>query len=161
MKFYAASLSIFDNIVQQGGAHRYHGITLKWLAALAKVLPESAGILEKIGKYSREDLEDPTLDSVRAELYYLLGRHYYREGNFDQAIELFQKVPRESEFYIKAKFFEGVTFVRKYEGAPAINAFKEILTIAREPQLRKLYNAEDVRDYEELANLSMGRVFYS
>src|SRR4051812_29769049 len=58
MKFYAASLAYFDRIVEAGGAHRYHAITLKWLAALAKVLPESAGILEKIGKYSREDLED-------------------------------------------------------------------------------------------------------
>jgi len=85
MKFYAASLAYFDKIVEAGGAHRYHAITLKWLAALAKVLPESAGILEKIGKYSREELEDKSLDSVRPELYYYLGRTYYFEGKLDQA----------------------------------------------------------------------------
>jgi tetratricopeptide (TPR) repeat protein len=161
MKFYAASLSIFDAIVQKGGAHRYHGITLKWLAALSKVLPESAGILEKIGKYAREDLEDPALDTVRPELYFLLGRHFYGQGNFDQSIELFQSVPRESEFYLEAKFLEGVTYVRKYEGAPAIEAFKEILVVAEEPELRKKYKQDKWQDMQELANLSMGRVFYS
>lgn len=161
MKFYAASLSFFDNIVQKGAAHRYYSNTLKWLAALAKVLPESAGILEKIGKYTREDLEKPELDSVRSELYFLLGRHYYREGNLDQAVELFALVPRESEFYINAKFLEGVTHVRKYEGAPAIEAFKEILTINEEPELRKLYNKQELRKMVELSWMSMGRVFYS
>lgn len=164
MRYYAASLAYFDAIVQAGGAHRYYSITLKWLSALAKVLPESAGILEKIGKYSREDLEDPALNSVRAELYYLLGRNYYREGSegsFEQAIELFQSVPRDSEFYPKAKFFEGVTFVRQYKGGPALEAFKEILTIAQEPELRKKYQAEDIQSYEEQAHLQMARVFYS
>src|SRR5262249_7528564 len=77
------------------------------------------------------------------------------------AIELFQAVPRDNEFYIKAKFFEGVTYVRKNDGKPATEAFKEILTIAAEPTLRKNYKKEDVRDYEELANLSMARVFYT
>lgn len=161
MKFYAASLAYFDAIVQQGGAHRYYNATLKWLAALSQVLPESAGILEKIGKYSQEDLEHPALDSVRPELYYLLGRHYYNQGNFEQAIALFQSVPRESPWFLAAKFFEGVTFVRQYQGAPAIEAMKEILTIAAEPELRKRYKSEDLQTFEELANLTMGRIFYS
>jgi tetratricopeptide (TPR) repeat protein len=161
MKFYAASLAYFDRIVEAGGAHRYHAITLKWLAALAKVLPESAGILEKIGKYSREDLEDKSLDSVRPELYYYLGRNYYFQGKLDQAVELFRSVPTDSEFYVKAKFFEGVSWVLVPKGQEAIDAFKEILTIAREPSLRRKYKSADVKEYEELAYLSMARVFYS
>jgi tetratricopeptide (TPR) repeat protein len=161
MKFYAASLAYFDRIVEKGAAHRYHGVTLKWLAALAKVLPESAGILEKIGKYSREDLEDKALDSVRPELYYYLGRQYFREGKLEQAIELFQQVPQDSEWYIASKFFEGITWVLVPKGQEAIDAFKEILVIANEPSLRKKYKKEDVRDYTELAYLSMARVFYS
>ena len=161
MRFFAAALAYFDGIVQKGGAHRYYLPTLKWLAALAKVLPESAGILERIGKYSRDDLDAPALDPVRAELYYLLGRHFYREANFEQAVELFQLVPKESEFFVKAKFFEGVTYVRQYKGSPAIEAFKQILVIAQEPELRKMYKAGDVREFEELANLSMARVFYT
>ncbi len=160
--FYAASLAYFDKIVQAGDAHTYHGAALKWLAALSRVLPETSGILEKIGTYDANALEDPSLSSVKDELIFLLGRHYYRrggDGDFDKAIGLFQKVNRQSEFYIKSKFFEGVTYVRKYEGKPAIDAFKEILIIGQERPAA--YKADDIANYNELAQLQMARVFYS
>lgn len=162
MGFYAGSLAYFDKIVAAGDAHTYHGAVLKWLAALSRVLPETSGILEKIGTYEAASLEDPSLSTVKNELYFLLGRHFYRragDGDFEKAIQLFQKVSRDSEFFIKAKFFEGVTYVRRYEGRPAVDAFKEILVIGAErpPQ----YNADDIANYNELAQLQMARVFYS
>lgn len=159
MGYYAAALAYFDRIVQAGAAHRYHGATLKWLAALSRVLPETSGILERIGSYDVSALDEPIMESVRDELYYLLGRHFYRQGDFDQAISLFTQVSRESPFFIKAKFFEGVTYVRKYQGKPALDAFKEILAIAQERP--KQYSADDIEKFEELANLQMARIFYS
>ena len=162
MGFYAGSLVYFEKIVEAGDQHTYHAATLKWLAALSRVLPETSGILEKIGTYDPAALEDPSLNSVKDELYYLLGRHFYRrggDGDFEKAIQLFQKVSRESEFFIKAKFFEGVTYVRKYEGKPAVEAFKEILVIGQEHP--KQYKPDDIADYNELAQLQMARVFYS
>ena len=66
------------------------------------------------------------------ELYFLLGRHFYRQGDFEQAVSLFQSVKREDPFFVKAKFFEGVTYVRQYKGKPAVEAFKDILVIAEE-----------------------------
>lgn len=159
LKYYAASLAYFDRIVNKGDAHRYYGATLKWLAALSRVLPETSGILEKIGTYDPKELDAPIMKDVRDELYFLLGRHFYRRGDFDKAIELFRQVDRENPFFIKAKFFEGVTFVRKYEGRPAIDAFKEILVIGQERP--KYFTAADIKKYEELATLQMARVFYS
>ncbi|HEX2687335.1 MAG TPA: hypothetical protein VHN14_12000 [Kofleriaceae bacterium] len=162
MGFYAGSLAYFDKIVQTGNVHTYHGTTLKWLAALSRVLPETSGILEKIGSYDASALDDRSLASVRDELRFLLGRHYYRrggDGDFDKAISLFKQVSRQSEFFIKAKFFEGVTYVRKYEGKPAVDAFKEILLIGQERP--KQYRTEDIENYNELAQLQMARVFYS
>lgn len=162
MGFYAGSLAYFDRIVQAGDNHTYHAAALKWLAALSRVLPETSGILEKIGTYDESALNDSSLASVKDELLFLLGRHYYRrggDGDFDKAIGLFQQVDRSSKHYIKAKFFEGVTYVRKYEGKPAVDAFKEILVIGEErpPQ----YSADDIDNYRELAQLQMARVFYS
>ena len=159
MGYYAASLAYFDRIVQQGAAHRYHGATLKWLAALSRVLPETSGILDRIGTYDPSALDEPIMESVRDELYYLLGRHFYRQGDFDQAISLFQNVGRENPFYIKAKFFEGVTYVRQYKGKPALESFKEILVIGAEKP--KFYTKEDIAAYTELANLQLARIFYS
>src|SRR3954463_12923417 len=88
MGFYAGSLAYFDKIVQAGDNHTYHGAALKWLAALSRVLPETSGILEKIGTYDAAALEDPSLSTVKDELSFLLGRHFYRrggDGDFDKA----------------------------------------------------------------------------
>ena len=162
MGFYAGSLAYFDKIVLAGDAHTYHGAALKWLAALSRVLPETSGILEKIGTYDQKALDDPSLATVKDELLFLLGRHYYRhggDGDFDKAIGLFNQVDRNSEFFIKAKFFEGVTYVRKFEGKPAVDAFKEILVIGQEHP--KAYKEDDIENYNELAQLQMARVFYS
>ncbi len=161
LKFYAAALSRFDNIVQKGPSHRYYRRTLQWLAALAEVLPESAGILKKIGKYSITDLEDPALEPVRAKLYYLLGRYYYQAGQLDPAIAMFQKVPRESEFFPKAKYLEAVCWVLVPKGANAVEALKEILLIAAEPSLRAKYKRAEVTEFTERAELTMARIFYS
>ncbi len=160
MKYYSASLSYFDRIVQKGPNHRYYAKTLQWLASLSRFLPESAGVLEKIGKYTRADLEQPALSPVRDELYYLLGRYHYEKGDFSDAISLFASVPDTSEFYPKARFFQGITYVRENKGREAAQSFKDIL--------RKVKSYEDpdkvpkaLKEFEELANLSLGRVFYA
>src|SRR5207245_10653181 len=93
MTFYSASLSYFDRIVQKGPSHAYYHATLKWLASLSRQLPDSTGILEKIGKYNRAELDQPALEKVRDELYFLLGKFYYQKGNFKEAVELFGTVP--------------------------------------------------------------------
>jgi tetratricopeptide (TPR) repeat protein len=160
MKYYSASLSYFDKIVTKGPNHRYYQKTLQWLASLSRFLPESAGVLEKIGHYTKSDLDQPALEPVRDELYYLLGRFHYAKGNFKDAIDLFSSVPEKSEFYPKAKFLEGLTHVREYHGKIAADSFKAIL--------RKVKQYDDpdkvpkaLKEAEELANLSLGRVFYS
>lgn len=159
MGYYASAQSWFEKIVGAGPDHGYYPATLKWLAALSRVLPETSGILTLIGKYDPSALDQPIMDTVRDELYFLLGRHFYNIAEFDKAIELFNKVSESSEFYVKAKFFEGVTHVRKYDGRPAGEAFKRVLEVSRErPQQ---YKAADLDRYEELAILQMARVFYS
>ncbi len=162
LRFYAGAMAYFDKIVAAGDAHPYHAATLKWLAALSLKLPDTSGILAKIGSYNESALSDPSIGPAKDQLYFLLGRFYYSKGgdeNFDKAISLFQQVARESSYFIKAKFFEGVTHVRKYQGKAAIDAFKEILVIGQERP--KQYDRADIETYEELARLQMARVFYS
>jgi TolA-binding protein len=155
LKYYSGALSYFDRIVQKGPSHAYYNATLKWLASLSRVLPDSTGILDKIGKYNRADLDQPALEKVRDELYFLLGKFYYQKGNFKEAVELFNTVPTSSEFYVQAKLFEGATHVREYQAKPAVEAFKEVLrTAADSPDPR-------IKPFEDLANLSLARTFYS
>jgi tetratricopeptide (TPR) repeat protein len=155
IKFYSASLSYFDRIVQKGPSHAYYNATLKWLASLSHQLPDSTGILEKIGKYNRADLDQPALEKVRDELYFLLGKFYYQKGQFKEAVELYSAVPASSEWYVQAKLFEGATHVREYQAKPAVEAFKEVLRASAESSDPK------VKPFEDLANLSLARTFYS
>ncbi len=155
LTYYSAALTYFDRIVQKGPSHTHYNETLKWLASLSREVADSAGILEKIGKYSRKDLEQPALESVRDELYFLLGKYHYTKSNFKEAVALFNMVPRESPFYVQAKLFEGATHVREYNGKRASDAFKEVLRVGRESDDPK------VKPYEDLANLSLARTFYS
>jgi len=155
MKFYSAALSYFDRIVQKGPSHAYYNATLRWLAQLSRLLPDSTGILEKIGKYQRSELDQPALEKARDELYFLLGKFYYTKGQFKEAVSLFTTVPQTSEFYVQAKLFEGATHVREYEAKPAVESFKEVLRVAAESPDPK------VKPFEDLANLSLARTFYS
>jgi TolA-binding protein len=155
MKYYSAALSYFDRIVQKGSSHAYYNATLKWLASLSRQLPDSTGILEKIGKYNRAELDQPALEKVRDELYFLLGKFNYQKGNFKSAVELFSTVPPSSEFYVQAKLFEGATHVREYQAKPAVEAFKEVLRTSAESTDPR------VKPFEDLANLSLARTFYS
>ena len=155
LRYYSASLSYFDRIVQKGPAHRYYQKTLQWLASLSQYLPDSAGVLEKIGKYTRQDLDSDALQPVRNQLFFLLGRYHYSKGNFKEAVDLFTSVPEESEYYARAKFFEGVTYVRQYQAKPASEAFKSILRRAIERPDKA------IREFEQLANISLARTFYS
>ena len=155
MKYFSASLSYFDRIVQKGSGHAYYNATLKWLASLSRQLPDSTGILEKIGKYNRPELDQPALEKVRDELYFLLGKFNYQKGNFKQAVELFAAVPTTSEFYVQAKLFEGATHVREYQAKPAVEAFKEVLRTAADSTDPR------IKPFEDLANLSLARTFYS
>ena len=155
LTFYSASLSFFDRIVQKGPSHAYYNATLKWLASLSRQLPDSTGILEKIGKYQRAELDQPALEKVRDELYFLLGKYYYQKGNFKEAVSLFSTVQPSSEFYVQAKLFEGATHVREFQAKPAVESFKEVLRASAESSDPK------VKPFEDLANLSLARTFYS
>jgi tetratricopeptide (TPR) repeat protein len=155
LKFFSASLSYFDRIVQKGPAHPNYNETLQWLASLTHQPVDVASVLEKIGKYNRQELEAPQLEAVRDELYFLLGKYNYNKGKFQEAVSLFNLVPPKSSFYPQAKLFEGATYVRQYTAKPAVEAFKAVLRAAEESQDPK------VKPFQDLANLSLARVFYS
>src|SRR6185436_15350730 len=101
------------------------------------------------------ELDQPALESVRDELYFLLGKYNYSKGKFKEAVALFGVVNPKSEFYVQAKLFEGATHVREYQGKPAVESFKEVLRVAAES------SDSNVKPYEDLANLSLARTFYS
>lgn len=150
--FFAGSLAVFDEIVAIGPSHPYHQLTLPWLASLSRKLPEGAGVLEKVGTYRPQDLENEAFDSVRDELYFLLGRYHYNNGDLGQAIALLSQVPRESDYFIPAQYFLGVAETREYHGPEAVEAFKNVLR--KNVELRQMQGKKKSRETRKLARMS-------
>ncbi len=157
--YYQSALTVFDEISAQGPAHRYFGDTLEWLGALASKLPESSGIIEKVGRYGIGALGQFKDDNpgMYNQLLYLMGRHLYAQATFRQAIDVFQEVSVDSPQYAYAKFFEGISFVRMRQARPAIAAFRSILTAIDEGEVKGV----DEDRMENLAWISLARVYYT
>lgn len=161
LRYYQSALAIFDEIGQQGQGHLYFGQTLQWLAQLASQLPEPAGIIEKVGRYGVDQLEQfNTAESQELynELLYIMGRYKYAQGEFEPAIELFQRVAAESPFYVKARFFDGIAHIRMRRARPAIAAFRAIIDAIDEGDVEGVEDEDRMRN---LAWISLGRVYYT
>ena len=159
MGYYQSALSVFDEISAQGPAHIDFGDTLEWLGLLASKLPESSGIIEKVGRYGIGALGQFKDDNpgLYHQLLYLMGRHLYAQASFRQAIDVFQEVDPRSPQYSYAKFFEGISFVRMRKSRPAIASFRAILDAI---------DAGDIEGVDEdrmrnLAWISLARVYYT
>ncbi len=156
---YAVSLAYFDRIVEAGSSHRHHRGTLKWLTALARVLPETSGVVDKIGKYPASAASLSANKDVRDQLVFLMGRFAYTRGKFADAIGLFGKVGRKSPWFLRAKFFEGAANVRMFKARPALAAFKDLLAVARKKPT--YFSRRELQRFERLAITQIARLFYS
>ena len=161
LRYYQSALAIFDEIGQQGQGHLYFDQTLQWLAQLASQLPEPAGIIEKVGRYGIEQL-DQFNTSESAELYnellFIMGRFQYGQGEFEPAIDLFGRVATDSPLYVNAKFFEGIAYIRMRQARPAIASFRAIIDAIEGGDVE---GVEDEARMRNLAWISLARVFYT
>jgi hypothetical protein len=159
LKFYQASYQIFSGVADNPN-HLKFKETLLWLAKLATQLPEPADIIERVGKYNDEDLarfDNEQQRDLYWQLNFMLGRYKYRNRQFEESIRLFQKVDRRSEYYVKAQFFTGVSYVQLRKAVPAVKAFQRIEKALEEG----VEGVEDEDRMRDLAYLSMARTYYS
>ena len=161
LRYYQSALAIFDEIGQQGQGHLYFDQTLQWLAQLASQLPEPAGIIEKVGRYGIEQL-DQFNTSESADLYnellFIMGRFQYGQGEFEPAIGLFGRVATDSALYVNAKFFEGIAYIRMRQARPAIASFRAIIDAIEGGDVEGVEDEDRMRN---LAWISLARVFYT
>jgi tetratricopeptide (TPR) repeat protein len=161
LRYYQSALAIFDEIGQQGQGHLYFGQTLQWLAQLATQLPPPAGIIEKVGRYGVDQLEQFNTGETRElynQLLFLMGRFKYNQGEFGEAVALFERVGNDSSYYVDAKFFEGIAQVRMRRARPAIAAFRAIIEVI---EGNDAVGVEDEDRMLNLAWISLARVYYT
>jgi hypothetical protein len=159
LKFYQGAYSIFSEIADKPNHLKYNE-TLLWLAKLATDLPEPADIVERVGKYNEQQVgkfNNKEQKDLYWQLNYLLGRYKYRNGQYPDALALFEKVNRSSKFYVQAQFFGGISNVQLRQSKPAVQSFQRILGAIDEGSVE----VEDESRMRDLAYLSMARTFYS
>jgi hypothetical protein len=159
LKFFQAAYSIFSEIADKPNHLKYNE-TLLWLAKLATDLPEPADIVERVGKYNEEQVakfNNKEQKDLFWQLNYLLGRYRYRNGQYPEALALFEKVNRSSKLYVQAQFFGGISNVQLRQSKPAVQSFQRILGAIDEGDVE----VEDESRMRDLAYLSMARTFYS
>jgi tetratricopeptide (TPR) repeat protein len=160
LKYYQSALAIFDEISQMGKGHLFYDQTLQWLAQLASQLPEPAGIIEKVGRYDISQIEQFNQGEGKqfyGQLLYLQGRSKYAQGEFDQAIGLFEKVPKDNKWYVQARMFTGISHIRMRQARPAIQSFRSIVDALEEGDVE----TDDEERVSDLAWLSLARVYYT
>ncbi len=159
LQFFQASYDIFRRVAKRPN-HLKFKETLLWLAKLATQLPEPANIIDSVGKYSRSQIK--IFDNAQQrELYwqlnYMLGRFKYSERKFEEGIQLFEGVGRNSPYFVKSQFFMGISYVQLRKSVPAVRAFQRIIDAIDEG----VEGVEEEGRMRDLANLSMARTFYS
>ena len=159
LKLYQPSYGLFSRIVEKP-THIKFNETLLWLAKLATELPESADIIERVGKYDEDHIAQFKNNAEQRELYwhlnYMLGRFKYRNGQYGDAIKLFDKVAQGSKYYVQAKFFTGISYAQMKEGVAATRSFQAIQNALKEG----VSTLEDDMRMRDLANLSIARIMY-
>ena len=159
LKFYQASYAIFS-VIADNPSHLKFKETLLWLAKLALQLPEPADIIERVGKYTDDQVarfDNPQQRELYWQLNYMLGRYKYRNRQYEEAIRLFGLVDRHSPHYVKSQFFSGISYVQLRKSIPGIKAFQRILKALDEG----VEGVDDEDRMRDLANLSIARTYYS
>lgn len=150
---FQASVNFFDRVVQTGPDHRYFRATCKWLYYLSRKISGDPGLLEKIAKFPA----DACPAEFQSELAFLQGQYHYKQGAVQTGLRHLTQVDGKSRYFPKAKFLEGISHVRLEQPKPAVKAFKDLLRVTVETD----NITEDLRYFNQLAILSMARVFYS
>ncbi len=156
LKVYQGALNLFDQIVQAGEEHPYYEATLSWLILLTRKLPGETDSLQRLSNYAAF-FPDRVPDKFRDEFAFLMGRHFYQDGQLDEALRYLKFVSTSANFYPEAQYLTGITHVRKYDAKPAVNSFKQVLGYVSERDLAE----PRFKRLEQLSLLAMARTFYS
>ena len=155
----------FEAIVDQGADHPYYAKTLPYLLKIARRTGSDPTVLLKISEFPPEVYDAAEAD----ELHFLVGSYFYGESSMSDALTRFQQITQRSpEFFVRAKYLEGVIHVAQSGlGNESRELSAEKLTQAAEAFKAILRHQRDVNtnpvidQVAEKAKLALGRLFYS
>ena len=158
LKYLQMSYAIFSDIAAKS-KHVKHSESLLWLARLALLMPEPADVVERVGKYSQEELARFGTAAQRelfAHLNTLFGRYKVRVRDYELAATVLAQVDAKSKFYVRAQLALGAAEHGQRKPARAAAAFERAAAAIGSGAL----SAEDAR-MRNLARLLRGSALYA
>jgi tetratricopeptide (TPR) repeat protein len=149
---YQSALRAFDQVIVPTDHPLYKDKT-RFFLRIQRAVPGDLATVERLTDAPESVHAKNDLDEVR----FLLGRYYYNVGDRKKAIQnLLPIKPTAGELYLKARHLLGVVYTVENQAQPALDCWKDILRF-RETVGAPSYYAQ----YENLASMSLGRLFYS
>lgn len=165
---YQSALRSFDSI-QIKADHPLYKDKVKHFLLIQRAVPGDLATLERLSDAPETVHDKADVDEVR----FLLGRYYYGVGEYEKAIAKLAPVrPAAGEVYLKARHLVGVIRVaqgkqERQENAASQNAASQYFGLAIE-SFKDILRFEELvgspaffAGYRDMANMSMGRLFYS
>lgn len=139
-----AARAYFAQIAQKP-ASKYHQASLVRLVEIAIAQNDTTDIDATLAALDRSS-------PSTAQIPYVKGKWAFSQGKLDEALTLFQAVPKGSEFELQALYYVGAVNVAKKDLAKATEVYTDL--IARRPK------TAPERRIVELSQLALGRLYY-
>ncbi|MFL5355270.1 adventurous gliding motility protein GltC [Archangium sp.] len=183
MGLYHSSLGEFSKILAVGPETKFFRTSLEWLFFISRKTKNETVILDEIAKYANQEFPE----RFRTEFHYLLARYHFVRGkaldqvgrsedadrSFNEVKRLTLLIPKTDVFYPRAKYLEGLAYVRAGNKATnaaqrrtdintvgAIEAMKEIIRVTRSSAGLDAEQATANQKLRELAFMQLGRTHY-
>ncbi len=149
---YQSALRTFDSVAVQQ-THPLYKEKIRYYLQIQRAVPGDLATIERLSDAPTSVHRKDELDEIR----FLLGRYYHGVGDEKRAIEQLQLVkPESGETYLKSRQLLGVLYVILNQAQPALESFKDVLRFEEQVGNPGYYSY-----YRDIANMSLGRLFYS
>jgi tetratricopeptide (TPR) repeat protein len=152
LNLYQSALRGFDAVVVPPD-HRLYREKMRYYLLIQRAVPGDLATIERLSDAAETVHRKEDLDEIR----FLLGQYYYNVGDADRAIKTLSPIkPEAGETYLRARHLLGVIHVVQNVAQPALESFKDVLRFEEQVGNPRYY-----QQYKDMANLSLGRLFYS
>ncbi len=159
MGLYHAALDYFTRIIQAGSAHKRFRSSLSWVILISRKLNNESMFLGKLTRFKPSDFPR----KYRDELFYLLGKHYYknlrlpRARRLKLAMRLLRQVStRHPKFYARAQYIIAIIYDEAQDPNNAARAFRRSIASAR-----RIKNKKMQKNIMELGVIGLARIHYA
>ncbi len=160
LELYQGALAYFGAIAEEGDFHPYFESALRGLLLLSDVIPGDITLTEHLSRYA-DHFPNAVPDQYRDRYAYVVGRYFYDNMDYDDALRMLNNVSTGSRYYAEARYIAGITHVANYDAEPAVDAFRDVLRFlsTRDTPMSQFRGRQ--RQLLDLTHLGMARVYYS